>query len=339
MGEVKVWSHNVSLTFYQLTSFSFHVNRSSHSWDTTFSKFDLENLRSRLWKRWTLKVTTWVQHFIDSHPFRSMSIGHPIPEIQLFQNFTLKIQGQGHGWGQSLKSQCESNILSTHILFVPCQSVIPFLRYIFFKIWPWKSKVKVMGEVKVWSHNVSLTFYRLTSFLFHVNRSSHSWDTTFSKFDLENPRSISWVRVKLKSQHGSNILSTHIPFIPCQSAIPFLRYDFFKKSKVKVRVEVKVGSHKVGVTSYRLTSFSFHGNRPFHSRDTAVPKFDLENPRSRSNNMMLHNYRSRQFHRTWNGINPSSGFRYMGSAKSGPSAAWFDKFWANGQAHMGQMGK
>ena len=55
--------------------------------------------------------------------------------------------------------------------------------------------------------------------------------------------------------------------------------------------------------------------------------------------MMLHNYRSRQSHRTLNGINPSSGFRDMGSAKSGPSAAWFDKFFAHGQAHMGQMGK
>ena len=29
----------------------------------------------------------------------------------------------------------------------------------------------------------------------------------------------------------------------------------------------------------------------------------------------------------------------MGSKKSGPSAAWFDKFLAYGQAHMGQMGK
>ena len=271
-----------------------------------------------------------------------MSIGHPIPEIRLFSKFDLENQGQGHGWGQSLKSQYESNILSTRILSVPCQSVIPFRRYVFLKIWPWKSKVKVMGEVKVWSHNVSLTFYQLTSFSSHVNRPSHSWDTTFSNFDLENPRSRSWVRGKLKSQYGSNILSTHIPFIPCQSAIPFLRYDFFEiwpwKSKVKVRVEVTVGSHKVGVTSYRLTSFSFHVNRPFHCWDT-FPKFDLENPRSRSNDMMLHNYRSRQFHRTWNGINPSSGFRDMGSAKSGPSAAWFDKFWANGQAHMGQMGK
>ena len=55
--------------------------------------------------------------------------------------------------------------------------------------------------------------------------------------------------------------------------------------------------------------------------------------------LMLHNYRSRQFHRTSNGINPSSGSKDMGSAKSGPSAAWFDKFLADGQTHMGQMGK
>ena len=146
MGEVKVWSHNVSLTFYWLTSVSFHVNRPSHSWDTAFSKFDLENPRSRSWVRWTMKVTTWVQHSINSHPFNSMSIGHPIPEIRPFQNLTLKIQGQGHGWGVRWKLQSGCNILSTHIPFVPCQSALPFLRNRIFKIWPWKSKVKVKWQ-------------------------------------------------------------------------------------------------------------------------------------------------------------------------------------------------
>ena len=42
--------------------------------------------------------------------------------------------------------------------------------------------------------------------------------------------------------------------------------------------------------------------------------------------MMLHNYVSRQFHITLNGINPSSGSRDMVSTKSGPSTASFDKF-------------
>ena len=65
----------------------------------------------------------------------SLSIGHPIPEIRLFQNLTLKIQGWGHGWGQSWKSQSGCNILSTHIPFVPCQLTLLFLRYGFQKVW------------------------------------------------------------------------------------------------------------------------------------------------------------------------------------------------------------
>ena len=164
-----------------------------------------------------------------------MLISPPIPEMQLFKKLTLKIQGQV--WGQSSKSQSESNILSTHIHLVPCQSDLPFPRYSIFKIWPWKSKVKViahghssyntlsthipfvpcrstlpflgysnfkiwrwkfkvqvMGEVKVESHNMAPTFSRLTSLSFHVDRASRSWVMTFSKFDLENQGSRSWVR-------------------------------------------------------------------------------------------------------------------------------------------------
>ena len=150
-----------------------------------------------------------------------MSIWHPIPELWLIQNLTFKIKGQGHEWGHSLKSQCGSSILSTHIPFVPCQSALPFLGYSIFKIWPWKWRVKVMGEVTVWSHNVGLTSYRLTSFLFHVNRVSL----------LELRLSLT-LKIKgeghgwgghWKSQCGSSILSTHILFVPCQLALPFLR--------------------------------------------------------------------------------------------------------------------
>ena len=198
MGEVKVQSHNVSLTSYQLASLSFPVNLATHCWVMTFSKFDLEIQGPRSCVRSQFKITMWVSHPIDSHPFRSMSIGPPIPEIQHLQNLTLKIKVQGHGWGHSLKSQCGSNILSTHIPFVPCQSALPFMSYDFFKIWPWKSKVKVMGEVTVQSHNAGLASYWLTPLSFHVNRPSHSWDTAFSKFDLENQGSRSWMRSQFK---------------------------------------------------------------------------------------------------------------------------------------------
>ena len=266
---------------------------------------------------------------MDSHPFMSI---HPlIPMIELFLNLIFKIQGQSH----SSRSHNRYNILSPHIPFIPCWSALLFLRCSYLKNWPWKSKVKVMGEVKVQSHNVSVTSYRLASLLFHVNlayhcwvttffkiwpwnsrvkvidevtvqrhnvgitsyrltslsfhvnRPSHSWDTAFSKFDLENQGSMSWVRSQFKSQWGSNILSTDIPFVPCQSGILFLSYDFFKiwpwKPKVKVMGEVTVQSRNVGLASYRLTSLSFHVNRPSHSWNTAFSKFDLENQGSRSN--------------------------------------------------------
>ena len=173
-------------------------------------------------------VTTWVQHPMDSHPF--MSINPLIPMIELFQNLTFKIQGQSH----SSRSINMCTILSPHIPFIPCWSALPFLRCSYLKNWPWKSKVKVMGDVQVQSHNVSLTSYWLTSFLFHVNLASHCWVTTFSKFDLEIQGSRSWMRSQLK------------------------------------------------VTSYRLTSLSFHVNRPSHSWDTAFSKSGLENQGSRS---------------------------------------------------------
>ena len=176
-----------------------------------------------------------IQHHIQLTSFHSKWVKPPIVELQQFPYFTLKIQGQGHGWGQSLKSQCESNILSTHIPFVPFQWAIPFLRYDFFKIWPWKSKVKVMVEVKVQSHKVGVTSYRLTSLSFHVNRPSHSWDTAFSKFDLENPRSRSWVRGKLKAttwvQHS---IDSH-PFHPMSIGHPIPEIRLFKNWTLKIQ--------------------------------------------------------------------------------------------------------
>ena len=219
----------------------------------------------------------------------------------------------------------------------------PLLNYDFFKIWPWNPRVKVIDEVTVQSHNMGITSYRLTSFSFHVNRPSHSWDTAFSNFDLKNQGSRSWVWSQFKSHWWSNILSTHILFVPCQWGIPFLSYDFLKvwpwKSRVKVIGEVTVQSHNVGLASYRLTSLCSMSTGPPIPEIQHFQNLTLKIKGQGQMTKMLHNYRSRQFHRTLNGINPSSGFKDMGSAKSGPSAAWFDKFLAHGQTHMGQMGK
>ena len=152
---------HVSLTSYRITSLSFHVN--------------LPFLRYIIFKS---KVKVIAQgHKVGITPYRLISRSFHVDRPShswdtAILNLTLKIQGQGHCWGQSWKSQHGPNIRSTHIPFVPCQPGIPFLSYDFFKIWPWKSSVKVMGEVTVQSHNVGLTSYRLTSFWFHVNRPS-----------------------------------------------------------------------------------------------------------------------------------------------------------------------
>ena len=199
-------------------------------------KFDFENPRSGSLVRSKFKVRTWVQHPIDSHPFGFMSIHPLIPMIRLFQNLTFTIQGQSH----SSRSHSRYNILLIHIPFIPCWSALLCLRYNYFKNWPW------MGEVKVQSHNVSLTSDRLTSLVsltsdrltslwIHDNQSSHSWDTAF--------QNLIW------------------------------------KSKVKVII---TPGHKVGITPYRLISLSFHVDWPSHSWDTAIEKFDVENSRSRS---------------------------------------------------------
>ena len=58
--------------------------------------------------------------------------------------------------------------------------------------------------------------------------------------------------------------------------------------------------------------------------------------------MAVHNYRSRQVHETLNGVHPSSSFRDMRSAKSGPNlwqiwqvfCPWASPYGANGQMTM-----
>ena len=210
-----------------------------------------------------------------------MSIGHPIPEIRLFQNLTLKIQGQGHGWGER-----------------------------------WKSH---MGP----------TFHRLISLSFYVNRPSHSWDTAFSwTFKIQGQDhgwSQSW-----GSQSGCNILSTHIPFVnwPSHSWDTFSKFDF---ENPRSRSKSHMGQMTMTLHHYRSRHVheTFNGVNPFSSfTDMRSAKsgpnlwqiwqvFDpWASPHGANGKrtMTVHNFRPRQFHRTSNGENPSSGYRDMGSA-------------------------
>ena len=141
-----------------------------------------------------------------------------------------------------------------------------------------------------------------------------------------------------RSKSSYSTLPTHIPFVPCQSALPFLGYSHFKiwhwKFKVKVIVEVTTWvQHSVD------SSLSFHVNQASHSRVTPISIFSIW---CRWATKTLHNYRSRQVHETLNGVNPSSSFRDMRSAKSGPNlwqiwnvfGPWASPYGANGQIIM-----
>ena len=182
--------HKVGITPYRLISLLFHVDWPCHSWDTAISKFDIENSRSRSWVRSKLKAITWVQHSVDSHPFRSMSIGHPVPELWLFQNLTLKIKGQGHGWGHSSKSLGGSNILSTHIPFISMSIWHPIPEIQHFQNLTLKIKGQGHG-----SGNNSKSQCGSNILSTHIPFVPCQWALTFlsydffSKFDLETQRS------------------------------------------------------------------------------------------------------------------------------------------------------
>ena len=118
--KVKAQGHIVGSTSYGLTSLLFHVNWPSHSWNTAFSQFDHENSKSRSWKRSKFKATTSVPLSIDSHQFRSMSNGPPIPVVLLFQHLILTRQIWGIWKLRPAYSSETPNLGQNRWCFVPC---------------------------------------------------------------------------------------------------------------------------------------------------------------------------------------------------------------------------
>ena len=116
--------------------------------------------------------------------------------LQLFQNLTMKIHGEGHLCGQKSRSHLTLKIQrsrlwssSIYLLFVSRQSDHFWLRYSKFCIWPWKFKVKVMAKVKPDGHIWALEFNRYVCFSFRGNLTIFGWDIANSIFDLEKSRS------------------------------------------------------------------------------------------------------------------------------------------------------
>ena len=134
-------------------------------------------------------------------------------EVQLFQNLTMKIHGQGHVCGQRSRS-CLTIIIQRSRLWSRSNPLVTFeawssidmfaffswqsdqfwLRYSKFYIWPWKFKVKVMAKVKHNGHIWALEFNQYVCFWFRCNRTIFGWDIANSIFELEKSRSRSWPR-------------------------------------------------------------------------------------------------------------------------------------------------
>ena len=133
----------------------------------------------------------------------------------------------------------------------------PILRY-YFKIWPWKSMVKVECVVK---------------------GQGHVWPSKF-KGQCHGLGETHWSHLR------PGVQLVCLLFVSWQSDHFWLRYRKFYiwpwKFKVKVMAKVKPDGHIWGLEFNRYVCLLFRGNRTIFGWDIANSIFDLENSRSRS---------------------------------------------------------
>ena len=122
--------------------------QSDHFWQR-YSQF-------HIWP-WKFKVTVMAKVKPDGHIW-GLEINRYVcfsfrgnrtifTEIYSIRYLTLKIQGQGHGQGQTWWSHLKPRVQSMCLLFVSWQSDHFWLRYSQFDIWPWIFKVKVTTKI------------------------------------------------------------------------------------------------------------------------------------------------------------------------------------------------
>ena len=134
----------------------------------------------------------------------------------------------------------------------------PIQRYNYFRIWPWKSMVKVICVVK---------------------GQGHLWPSNF--------KGQGYGQVQTHWSHlRPGVQSICLLFVSWQSDHLWLRYSKFCiwpwKFKVKVMAKVKPDGHIWALEFNRYVCFSFRGNQTIFGWDIANSVFDLENSRSRS---------------------------------------------------------
>ena len=168
------------------------------------------------------------------------------------------------------------------------------LRYSYFKIWPWKSMVKVMCVVKgqghIWPSNCKGQGQTHWSHLrpgVQLMLSFHSVAIGPLLADIAN----SYLTLKIQGQgHGQGqtwwshlrpwVQSICLLFVSWQSDHFWLRYSKFHiwpwKFKVKIMAKVKPDGHIWALEFNRYVCFSFRGNWTIFGWDNANSIFDLK---------------------------------------------------------------
>ena len=173
------------------------------------------------------------------------------PGHYLVDPYTWSWSPNGHGHGHEWP---------TATAFVQCQSALGplILRYSYFKIWPWKSMVKVMYVVK---------------------GQGHVWPSKFIGQGYGQGQT-HWSHLR------PGVQTICLLFISWHSDHFWLRYSKFYiwlwKFKVKVMAKVKPNGHIWALEFNRYVCFSFRGNRTIFGWDITNSIFDLEKSRSRS---------------------------------------------------------
>ena len=179
-------------------------------------------------------------------------------EIQLFQNLTMKIHGQGHVCGQRSRSRLNFKIQRS-------------------MLW---SRSNPLVTLEAWSliH---------ICFSFWGNWTTFGWNIGNSIFDLEKK-----VKVMAKVKPYGHIWGLGVQmicllFVSWQPDHFWLRYSKFYiwpwKIEVKVMAKVNPDGHKWALELNRYVCFSFRGNRrSIFGWDIANSIFNLKKYKSRS---------------------------------------------------------
>ena len=149
------WKHNLVLSNSQITinyELIWYGKPNANKSSNYGYQQDESTARRHLKSPWSLSgsslhltlVTKRSRSWSWMTPDCSLSIGPPIPEIGLFQNLTLKIQGQGHSQGQTrwlhllLRIQSKpKQTFAFHFMAIG-PYLVEDLRYGKFHIWPGK---------------------------------------------------------------------------------------------------------------------------------------------------------------------------------------------------------